>query len=140
MNLAKAAKSQIKKRKQIKDLRIKIQELKDLPTSGDKLLVAKKVQSINDFIQQSTAMIDEVVLESSRTFSVKKEFEPVSIDTTSVIANIFNLTLENMNIVKNMNTVSHDLDESSKTPQNRFVIRKTSMNNSNVSKHTIEGK
>lgn len=125
------------------DIKLTIQELKELPTSGDRAQVAKKVQSINDFIQTSTAMINEIMLESSRTFTVKKEFEPVPIDTTSVIAYILNQTLSNMTLLKKGSETETPLNSSeinSNPPSNRIVIRKNSVTHTNPPAADNEGK
>lgn len=129
MNLAKVAKSTIKKRKQVKDIRVKIQDLKNIPTSGDKTLMAKKVQSINDFIQQSKAMINEVVLDSNRQFSIKKEFKPSPLDTTQAVDYILRLLFKE-GAMPPIETDARSAHNKSHASDKRFGSRQDSFTNS----------
>lgn len=106
--LSKLSKRQDRKAKQVHEVKEEIQQLKDIQTNGDSVLLAKKVKNMKEYIEQFIVYINEqknLAKQSNkleeisdspldRKQGIGKEFMPIPIDTTSAISYITNFALQ----------------------------------------------
>lgn len=127
--------SKSRRLKQIEDVKNEIEGLRKLPANNDKILITKKAKSIKKFNDKllrtindnkkgyaqsaKLAEIDHPLHNSNK--GVKKEFEPVTIDTTAAISYILNLTLGNQSLISKKGGLDNidsesEIPKSSKSP------------------------
>ena len=130
----------------VDDYRSEANKLKN-SNESNKSNVARKVKNITDFNERFRQMIRETQQFSSqnrkldslnRSPQLSPGFEPVPFDTTSAIAYIFNMTLENTGFGKgsevDWNNINQTGTKSSHTPKNMPV--KNQLSYQNPSKHS----
>lgn len=148
------------KMKSIDELKDDINSLKNIQTKGNKTKLTHKAIQMKDFHEKFSEVLNDIKMKASHSAKIgkvdhdahkvnqgmKKEFIPVTIDSTSAISYILNIALNNASIAVNLKNIQDNSNPekesriSSQTPSNKIRSNKILANPVNVKKKSSDTK